>query len=119
VLQKRKLERKWGKLRRRTTKEIMQVSDRLLLRIESDRARTTGMKGQIGGSIKEAVHLLREANRAIGQRAFISGDAHYWMERARKLEEELARVRTEQEKPQAGEGDWETRGEVGRVRGGA
>jgi hypothetical protein len=76
---------------------MMQVSDRLLFRIESDRARTTGLKGQIGGSIKEAVHLLREANRAMGQRAAISGDAHYWEDRARKLGEELAKVRAEQE----------------------
>jgi hypothetical protein len=75
----------------------MQVSDRLLFCIESDRARTTEIKGQIGGSIKEAVHLLREANRAMGQRVSISGDAYYWMERARKLKEELAKVRTEQE----------------------
>jgi hypothetical protein len=54
------------------------------------------MKGQVGGSIKQALHLLREANKGLGpHRASITGDSAYWEERARRLEEELAKVRAE------------------------
>jgi hypothetical protein len=95
--QKRLLEQRWQKISRGTTDEMAMRADCFLLRVESLQASSHSLQKRVGGKMKRCIFILRELARALSNRASADGDSAYWKEKAKRMEEEVAKLRAKQE----------------------